>query len=555
MENREDLKSIIPFLPLILRSSSLFWQPPILEALKALSKGPEHSNVDSGRLLALAISDLTNSFSFSPHALQGYSLFFDDLMPKDQATRWFKEVLPKMADLLLKLPSLLESHYQTSAETRIRMLEPQQPGLVLLSQELIAALLACSFFCLFPDINRGAKNLPTINFDDLFACLNESYEEQQESKIKCIVHYFERISSCMPTGNVSFERKVLPLQQKDYCISYPRADFWSNSNLSLCPFEVDNCRLIEDHQCSEALEVDFANQFLGGGALRRGCVQEEIRFMINPELIVGMLFLPAMATNEAIEIVGSERFSSYTGYASSFRFSGDYVDQKDVDYLGRRKTRVIAVDALCSPGKKQYQSDFLLREINKAFSGFFYQHKCQQYQELFQDDRFGEFKADKNVKGLRERFMNDAVPLDPSSSSQRAGGDLGNQPIRSPNYEGSQSVETEDRIGIVTGNWGCGAFGGDPEVKAIIQWLAASQALRPFIMYHTFGMKTVQSLDQVTQWIISQDWTVGELWNMLVEYGLQRFKGRTEAGFFSWLLPSMRRPTMAPWGCCTPHLS
>lgn len=134
MENREDLKSIIPFLPLILRSSSLFWQPPILEALKALSKGPEHSNVDSGRLLALAISDLTNSFSFSPYALQGYSLFFDDLMPKDQATRWFKEVLPKMADLLLKLPSLLESHYQTSAETLIRMLEPQQPGLVLLSQ-------------------------------------------------------------------------------------------------------------------------------------------------------------------------------------------------------------------------------------------------------------------------------------------------------------------------------------------------------------------------------------------------------------------------------------
>lgn len=35
--------------------------------------------------------------------------------------------------------------------------------------------------------------------------------------------------------------------------------------------------------------------------------------MINPELIVGMLFLPAMSTNEAIEIVGSERFSNYAG--------------------------------------------------------------------------------------------------------------------------------------------------------------------------------------------------------------------------------------------------
>lgn len=35
--------------------------------------------------------------------------------------------------------------------------------------------------------------------------------------------------------------------------------------------------------------------------------------MINPELIAGMLFLPSMAENEAIEIIGTERFSSYTG--------------------------------------------------------------------------------------------------------------------------------------------------------------------------------------------------------------------------------------------------
>jgi len=42
-------------------------------------------------------------------------------------------------------------------------------------------------------------------------------------------------------------------------------------------------------------------------------VQEEIRFMINPELIAGMLFLPRLDDNEAIEIVGAERFSCYTG--------------------------------------------------------------------------------------------------------------------------------------------------------------------------------------------------------------------------------------------------
>lgn len=42
-------------------------------------------------------------------------------------------------------------------------------------------------------------------------------------------------------------------------------------------------------------------------------LKEEIRFMINPELIVGMLFMVSMEDNEAIEIVGAERFSQYMG--------------------------------------------------------------------------------------------------------------------------------------------------------------------------------------------------------------------------------------------------
>lgn len=230
--------------------------------------------------------------------------------------------------------------------------------------------------------------------------------------------------------------------------------------------------MIED-QSVEALEVDFANKYLGGGALSRGCVQEEIRFMINPELIVGMLFLASMADNESIEIVGAERFSNYSGYASSFRFTGDHEDKRGVDSFGRRRTRIIAIDALCSPGKKQYSIEFLLREANKAFCGF----------------------LDQQV--------------------------------------------SESEIGIATGNWGCGAFGGDPQVKAVIQWLAASQATRPFILYYTFGLEELQKLEMVVQWIMSHKWSVGELWNMLVEYSIQRLKRRTSVGFFNWLLPSL----------------
>ncbi|KAM5548321.1 hypothetical protein ABKV19_002332 [Rosa sericea] len=427
MEEREDLKSILAFLPVVARSWNLFWPSQVVETLKDLARGPQHSGVNSGEVLFAAISDLRRSLSLSssfhpltPCAADGYALFFDEIMPREESGKWFGEVVPALANLLLRLPSLLQVHYQNAdngLNTALRLLDSQQPGLVFLSQELISALLGCSLFCLFPVIDRSAKHLPTINFDHLFDALYDSYNQKQESKIWCIIHYFEKITSRMPTGFVSFERKVLPVEQTPLRISYPKAEFWSNSVIPLCRFEVHRSGLIED-QSSGALEVDFANKYIGGGALHRGCVQ-------------------------------------WCRYASSFRFSGDYVDERDADSLGRRKTRIIAIDALCSPGMKQYKQELLLRETNKAFCGFLHLSKYQEYSRLVQEN---------------ERLNRDSAMI--------------------------QSLDYVDDIGIATGNWGCGAFGGDPEVKAIVQWLAASQARRPFISYYTFGMKALENLDQ-----------------------------------------------------------
>lgn len=55
--------------------------------------------------------------------------------------------------------------------------------------------------------------------------------------------------------------------------------------------------------------------------------------------------------------------------------------------------------------------------------------------------------------------------------------------------EASLEVPTgESRVRpVATGNWGCGVFRGDPELKAVIQWVAASAAGCPAVVYHTFG--------------------------------------------------------------------
>ena len=76
--------------------------------------------------------------------------------------------------------------------------------------------------------------------------------------------------------------------------------------------------------------MDFANRYIGGGTLGRGRVQEEIRFMVCPELLVSLLFMEAMQENEAIHISGFEQFAATCGYAASLEFVGDHRDPAEV---------------------------------------------------------------------------------------------------------------------------------------------------------------------------------------------------------------------------------
>ena len=50
--------------------------------------------------------------------------------------------------------------------------------------------------------------------------------------------------------------------------------------------------------------MDFANKLIGGGVLGKGCVQEEIRFVTSPELIVCRLLAEMLERNECIIVTG-----------------------------------------------------------------------------------------------------------------------------------------------------------------------------------------------------------------------------------------------------------
>lgn len=80
MEKREDLRSILEYLPLVAQDSSLVWPPSVEEELQKMSRGPSESRqsmVNSGEALASHITNMRKSLSYAPYALQGYAFYFD----------------------------------------------------------------------------------------------------------------------------------------------------------------------------------------------------------------------------------------------------------------------------------------------------------------------------------------------------------------------------------------------------------------------------------------------------------------------------------------------
>ena len=136
-----------------------------------------------------------------------------------------------------------------------------------------------------------------------------------------------------------------------------------------------------------------------------------------------------MAPYESILITGAETFGTYSGYGGNFTYTGPYTDPNPVDPANRCSVDIVAMDAIPAgwlPGGAIYQfkPDSIFREICKAYCGFSFQ-----------------------------------------TCGDTAGGN--------------------SCVPVATGNWGCGAFGGNKQLKTVVQWLAATRVGRK-VCYCTF---------------------------------------------------------------------
>ncbi|KAK3554311.1 hypothetical protein QTP70_020172 [Hemibagrus guttatus] len=223
-----------------------------------------------------------------------------------EAQYLFDVILPKMVKLALSAPKICTQP--------IPLLKQNMNQSLTMSQEQIACLLANAFFCTFPRRNSRKSeyyNYPEINFYRLF----EGSAHQKIEKLRTLLCYFRRVTTEKPTGLVTFTRQSLN--------SFPK---WESLATRLARLHISCEGTIED-QGYGMLQVDFANRMVGGGVTGLGLVQEEIRFLINPELIVSRLFTEALEHNECLIITGKGRELA------------DMMERRKVDILCVQETR------------------------------------------------------------------------------------------------------------------------------------------------------------------------------------------------------------------------
>lgn len=197
-----------------------------------------------------------------------------------------------------------------------------------------------------------------------FSCTHKVHtflDEREEAKYKFLMTYF-KIMRGKSREELESETFIIEKKVLNEGFSF---DYWKNSQVKLKKLQVDEETKIEDFD-DNFLKVDFANMYIGGGVLNFGCVQEEILFVIYPEMIVSMFFCRPMEENEAIVLKGARRVANYTGYAWGLRFKEEYTATQNPSL-----NTFVAIDALMFPSfQSQFSDNLMVREINKAYIGF-----------------------------------------------------------------------------------------------------------------------------------------------------------------------------------------
>ena len=276
-------------------------------------------------------------------------------------------------------------------------------------------------------------------------------------KLHCIVNYLNVMASARSGAfPKNLSRSLLDRRitiQRIVATTIHGAEWWAESAYTACDVEIKgNFERIES--CQDAVQADFANKHIGGGVLRKGCVQEEIRFVVSPECLISVLVCESLGPHEAIIIRNTVQFNNYEGYSVSFKCRGfsqglvDFFHDSSENPKPLRTDDILCIDAIPfgNTPDDQFEVSYIVRELEKCRVG----------------------------------------------------------------------LSFPDTKPFATGNWGCGVFGGDTQLKAVIQWLACCVAGRKMI-FHPFEDKETSRLNELVSMAFIDGLTTGQLFQFILK--------------------------------------
>ena len=346
------------------------------------------------------ISDINTTF------YEGKSNFFKEIEKSypEQGNEFIK-IFGNIRNLVLDSEKILKDE--------IKILSTKTTDKIILNRKQVALIFILGFFDIF---NLDMK-LMQVDFRYSFYDILKSNRGSDLSKARSFLNYLIVIGRWLEENNFLLEENVTFIREnKEFDIN----NF--DSNQKLCDIKVVEEGSLFDSEAK--FYVDFANQYIGGGVLSGGCVQEEILFTVKPEAVVSIFLMRKMDDNDAIRIDNIIQYSNYSGYGRTFKFEDDAT--KDITKI--KKYNIIAIDAVCTYSSGGVDKESVERDLIKAYVGF------------------------------------NLINFD------------------------DEKVITMTKT-IATGNWGCGAFGGDFELKFLQQWIAASYAGVKKLYYYTFDKK------------------------------------------------------------------
>lgn len=327
---------------------------------------------------------------------------------KSEIHYFLKVFLPSLAKIALSIDTLFPQS--------VKLMKQNKESSIQLTKKQVVCLISHMFLCTFHE-QKNPKLPKARNFIYLYHEDDYSRISLKINKILGFYSYLKRNLKKMPeTGSVIYQRILFDPKIHQ---SYLTTESWHKSKNPLSPIFFHELELIEDSK--NCIQTIFCNKRLGGGVLENGGLQEEMRFVRNPEMLPALLIVEELEDYEAFYYHGCEDYNLTSGYAEKMILEGDLIDNTEIDIFDKKDHCFASIDAFQFKEKnEQYTLNMILRELNKAFLGFF-------------------------------------------------GSDL--------------VSEVNERKGIATGKWGCGDFKGDFELKFLIQWIAASETQRPIHFY------------------------------------------------------------------------